>query len=29
MHVLKNHLYLLEQHSDSFQIWSTIVMELH
>ena len=29
MHVLKNHLYLLELHSDSFEIWSAIMLDLH
>jgi len=28
MHVLKHHLYLLEQHSDSFDIWSAIILDL-
>jgi len=29
MHVLKHQLYLLEQHSDSFEIWLTIILDLH
>jgi len=29
MHVLKHQLYLLEQHSDSFDIWSAVILELH
>ena len=28
MHVLKHQLYLLEQHSDSFDIWSAIILDL-
>jgi len=29
MHVLKHQLYLLEQHSESFEIWSEIKLGLH
>jgi len=29
MHVLKHQLYLLEQHSASFEIWSAIILDLH
>jgi len=29
MHVLKHQLYLLEQYSESFDIWSAIVLDLH
>ena len=28
MHILKRQLYLLEQHSDSFEIWSAIILDL-
>jgi len=29
MDVLKHQLYLLEQHSESFKIWSAIILDLH
>jgi len=29
MHVLKHHLYLLEQHRESGDIWSAIILDLH
>jgi len=29
MNVLKHQLYLLEQHSDSFEIWSATILDLH
>jgi len=29
MHVLKHQLYLLEQHSDSFEIWSALILDIH
>jgi len=29
MHVLKHYLYLLEQHGDSFEIWSAVILDLH
>jgi len=29
MHVFKHWLYLLELHSDSFEIWSAIILDLH
>jgi len=29
MHVLKHQLFLLEQYSDSFEIWSAIILDLH
>jgi len=29
MHVLKHQLYLLEQHSESFELWSEIILDLH
>jgi len=29
MHVLKHQLYLLEQHSESFEIWSANILDLH
>ena len=28
MHVLKHQMYLLEQHSESFDIWSAIILDL-
>jgi len=29
MYELKHQLYLLEQHSDSFEIWLAIIVDLH
>jgi len=29
MHVLKHQLYLLEQRSESFDIWSAIILDLY
>jgi len=29
MHELKHQLYWLELHSDSFDIWSAIILDLH
>jgi len=29
MHVFKYQLYLLEQHSNSFEIWSAFLLDLH
>jgi len=29
MHVLKHQMYLLEQDSKSFKIWSAIILDLH
>jgi len=29
MHVLKHQLYLFEQHSESFYIWSATILDLH
>jgi len=29
MHKHKHQLYLLEQHSNSFEIWSAIILDLH
>jgi len=29
MHKHKHQLYLLEQHSDWFEIWSAIILDLH
>jgi len=29
MHVLKHQLHLLEQHSESFEIWSALILDLN